>query len=627
MKKRLLCLAMSTLILTFGFAAIAGANKENKSTLTAEERLNQIIKDDGMVYGVLVAWNGDMGHGSDIGGTYRNNYRSGFSEEKWLEKLWNCKAMGFNMVKLWLSEAMEGIQFDETGRVIGIEATFKKNLITILDMAKDLDLNISLTLVPHLSMSAANKAEYDMYTRFVSNPEYTKGYIENFVNPMMDIVADYDNILMIDLYAEPEGDTYGPSGNYGLDRGTTWENMARFIREIGAAVKKCDPHMPITANTGWREYDPIANGRYNDLGLDYIGVDVYNNYGELKPLKELKATAPIMIGEFGATGGADSNWSDDFQTQLIDKFYQNAKDAGYKGAFYWMYGWQQDPASAGDPNTLVGADGELRPVASSLRFSALDREYANTGYDGMDKPAMLYSDSTLNIKWIGSRGANAYIVERSTDKRTWTKLAEINSPESIEFKAYMYRYQDKTAEQGKTYYYRVAVVDQEGNKLYSEASHPFKIKVITCSDEENLVKNHSFEDGDTSWKWEKQGQADSDMKIITGKPGETVHSGEKAVYIKSETPWDTNIEQKIQVKPNTNYTYTVYYKMVSGSSCFKILNGDYSTLGGDKQVAANGQWDYYTFDFNSGNNTEMYVLWADGTSETYIDDFYVFEKK
>ena len=112
MKKRLLCLAMSTLILTFGFAAIAGANKENKSTLTAEERLNQIIKDDGMVYGVLVAWNGDMGHGSDIGGTYRNNYRSGFSEEKWLEKLWNCKAMGFNMVKLWLSEAMEGIQFD-----------------------------------------------------------------------------------------------------------------------------------------------------------------------------------------------------------------------------------------------------------------------------------------------------------------------------------------------------------------------------------------------------------------------------------------------------------------------------------------------------------------------------------
>lgn len=109
MKKRLLCLAMSTLILTFGFAAIAGANKENKSTLTAEERLNQIIKDDGMVYGVLVAWNGDMGHGSDIGGTYRNNYRSGFSEEKWLEKLWNCKAMGFNMVKLWLSEAMEGM--------------------------------------------------------------------------------------------------------------------------------------------------------------------------------------------------------------------------------------------------------------------------------------------------------------------------------------------------------------------------------------------------------------------------------------------------------------------------------------------------------------------------------------
>ena len=626
MKKRLLCLFLSVLTLTAGFAAAVDAGLTSETAQTAEDRLNQLIEEDGMVYGVLAAWNGDMGHGMDIGGTYPNGYRSNFSKEKWMEKLYNCKAIGFNMVKLWLSEGMEGIEIDETGRVLGIEENFKKNLITILDMAKELDLNLSLTLVPHLSMSAASKADYDLLTRFIFDPEYTKGYIDNFVNPLMDIVADYDNILMIDIYAEPEGDTYGKTGNYSLDRGTTWENMSRFIRDVGAAVKKCDPHMPITANTGWRSYDPLKNGRYNDLGLDYLGVDVYDDYGDLVPVKDLKVNRPVMVGEFGVA--TNSNWSDDFQTQTTQKFYENALAGGYKGAFYWMYGWAQP--DGGESVTLVGKDGNLRPVATALRFAALDREYQKTGYTGMDKPQFIYSDSTLDIKWFGARTASAYAVERSTDKKSWKKLADLTSPETAEFGAFMFRYQDKTAEQGNTYYYRIVAIDDEGNKVYSDPSFPFRMKIITCSDEENLVKNHGFENGDDgSWKWERSGDVagKSDMEIITGTPGETVHSGSKAVHITSSVPWNTNIEQWIDVEPNTDYTYTVYYKMVSGSSCFKILNEDYSTLGGDKQVAANGQWDYYTFDFNSGNNEKMVVIWADGESETYIDDFYVFKKK
>lgn len=622
MKKKFALLISAILAATMlaGVMVFAGVQS---SPPNARQRLNQLLKTDGFVYGIQLAWNGDMGYSSDIGGTYKNGYRTGFNEALWTEKLYNCKVMGFNMVRFWLSEGMEGIQFDENGGVIGIEPTFRKNLTTLLTIADGMGLNVSLTLVPHLSMSAQSKADYDLSTRFIFNPEYTEGYIKNFVNPLMEIVAGYDNILLMDIYAEPEGDTYGMGGNGVLDRGTTWENMTRFIRDVGAAVKKCNPNMPITANSGWRESSPLLAGKYDELGLDYIGIDVYNDYGEVDSARKLKLNTPVMAGEFGVSN--HDNWSDDFYSQTIEKFFQNAKEGGYKGAFMWMYGFPGETQS----NNLVDKNGELRPVAVSLRFSALSREYERTGYTGLDKPAFMYLNSTLNIRWFGSRGAERYKLERSTDKKTWTLVANITNPQDYEYSSYIYRYQDKTAEQNNVYYYRVTSFDSDGQIAVSDPSNTVKFPRITCSDEENLVKNHSFESGATNWTLPTTGDVPGtpDMNVVMGTPGKEVYSGTKAIHVVSTKPWESNLEQEITVKPNTTYTFTVYYKIVKGSTVFKILNADGSVLGGDRQPTANGLWNYSTFDFNSGNNSRLRILWADGESEVYVDDFYVFKKE
>ena len=575
---------------------------------TARGRLDALLKEDGFIYGIFFGWNGDMGHGRDIGGNRSNGYVTGFDEEIWRGKLYNCRAMGFNMVKITLTENREGMIIEDDGAVSGIEPQFAANLKKILDICVEYGLNVSLVTSFHLSMSAGSYEKYILLSRHIADPIYTQTYIDHFLNPLMHLIKAYDNILLIDLFAEPEGDVYGATGNGGgLDRGTTWEHMKHFIRECGKAVKAADPHMPITASSGWRNYDNLQSGLYNDLGLDYIGVDIYEDDGIVTPAEDLKLTAPALLGEFGPA--SPQNWCDEFQVCNIQSFFKNAKVAGYAGGFYWLYGWAA-PQETSQSATLVGPNGQLRPAAGMLRFAFLDRVYEKTGVDPLDRPAFIWSNDISAVKWFGSRGAVGYLLERSADLKRWEAVMQADEKQCAQIEraqiahdSHMYQYADKSANAGSTHHYRVTALGAHGRKAVSDpitimpappaANPPYGRRVgvtgVTCA-QGNLIANPDsslrFEaDDETDYiKWFEVSR-DTDYYFSWSMAADSAVLGDVMFYFIDSA--GTRIENGFTPEEADNYVYRGATDVV-----LHVPSWD-------------GAWYHRTYQFHSGRETRI----------------------
>ena len=125
-------------------------------------------------------------------------------------------------------------------------------------------------------------------------------------------------------------------------------------------LKEVDPDVPVTACAGWRKYDSVYEERYNGLGLDYIGVDIYDDLGVLEPANALKAEKPMYVAEYGPEEKFD--WDDDFQIRNTEAFLCNACANGYFGAFFWFYGGPNSREAL----TLIGRDGKPRKLAEKM---------------------------------------------------------------------------------------------------------------------------------------------------------------------------------------------------------------------------------------------------------------------
>mgnify|MGYP000910315885 FL=1 len=438
---------------------------------------NRIISEDGFVYGIVVPWGWAKGYASDIGPNQAYNKGSDFSIEKWTEIFCNCKAIGFNCIRIWLFEVMEGIICDDTGDVLGIHEEFMTNLKSLLDLAVSLDINLEVTLQCHTSISLSTNIDlYNRYTQLQFDVNKRKNYIEKVVTPVCKLLGEYiDNIAAIHIFAEPEGDTNGEWGNQHQPYGTVWGKIADHIRQVGAKVREIIPGAMITSSSGWQGFENLRRGNFNDLDLDIIGADIYNDKGEVfydtannktyGSLEELNLSKPAWISEFGAI--SSKNWSDDFQSKTTVDMYKSAREAGYKGAFLWMYGYPESSESL----TVVGKNGDLRPVAGAVKFFLSDIRKERSGDKGiLDRPTMVYGHDVRRIKWLGSRNAARYRIERSQDMISWVTAADHLTPLIVDNGSGLCTFTDRSALFGHKYFYRVTVYDKDGNFLVSGSS-------------------------------------------------------------------------------------------------------------------------------------------------------------
>ena len=73
----------------------------------------------------------------------------------------------------------------------------------------------------------------------------------------------------------------------------------------------------------------------------------------------------------------------------------------------------------------------------------------------------------VKVSWGKVTGADGYLVYRSTDGKSWTKIKQTTG----------LNYTDKTAAKGKTYYYTVKAFDKStGKTVYSSIKASSKVK-------------------------------------------------------------------------------------------------------------------------------------------------------
>ena len=417
-----------------------------------ETYLSEQLKVNGFLNGIYVPWFQAKWYARDIGPNTLRNLECAFSEGFVRKTFYNCKAMGFQMAKIWINEGFEGIEFDEKGSVIGPNPLFMKNLERLLQIANEVELPISICLVNHNeSAFEGKKFEYDKYNRFMQVEAETEKYVENYINPIVKLGKKY-GVILFDLYAEPEAE----GGGWNVSRAMCWKAMTKFINRIGKAVKEIDPKLATTVSAG-SPCSTIISGYYSDIEVDYYGADVYTNSGQFASTEAMMLEKPFMLGEYGLNDYRKDSYLE--QIQSLKNFYSSCDKYGAAGGFYWCYGW----AGGGGEMHIVDKQGELRETAAFLRFYEIDRESKRTGIVKRDTPCLAITDTTEDIEWFGSRGAEEYILEFESENG-WQEVSKVKAEPYDEFPLIVHASHPDSPEKAN---YRVTAIFADGEKIVS----------------------------------------------------------------------------------------------------------------------------------------------------------------
>jgi|GEM_PF-1143852 len=200
---------------------------------------------------------------------------------------------------------------------------------------------------------------------------------------------------------------------------------AAWTHEMAAFIKSIDPyHLVIDGNDEHNDPSILADPNIDIVTRHYYGADFVGRFR--KDLADIAGRKPLLIGEFGLT-------SYDAIEQLIDA----AVDNGAVGAMIWSLrnhdshgGWHWHCESAGGcayhfPGFAAGDEYRESDVLEKLQDAAWKiRGEPRPAPAAPDVPTLLPIETPLDIKWLGSVGADSYDLERSRDGGvTWEVLA------------------------------------------------------------------------------------------------------------------------------------------------------------------------------------------------------------
>ena len=640
-------------------ASVSAAETQKKEWKTFEE----LVDEKGYLNGIQQPWLIRNSTGNDIGSSALFSYSAtNYNDDMWYEVFRNCKAMGFEIVQLWITYMLGGILFDNEWNVVGIEPGFKKNFPRVLEIAEECGVYIAITLIEHSeeafpaqhASGDTKNARYEEIYRFMHNEKGTELFVENWLKPVLEMTKKHENIIMANLFAEPEAN----GGRWGVQTGSSWENVERFLKTLNDTVHEVNPRLFTYAGATKDVKETFKH--YQDIDMDCYGYDYYaiNASDASLDVATLFLDKPLVYGEFGISDeSASYTLSDEYMTAYFNNYFEKIEEMGVEVGFYWYYGF---PAVK---RSIVDSKSRIRPFAWAIRSWALDNEYARTGYEGIDTPTFMYSTSE-NIRWFGSRGATKIMLQRSKDGKTGWKTVlsfdpdDSKSVQNYEYASMMYEWLDPEVKEGETWSYRAIAADNEGNERISE---PITITadIVTCSEEDNLIKNGGFEkaplklrsltngsysDGEEGWQVANQSHSQYDL--VHYLDGSQAHSGNGSVYRV------TRLFQEVTLKPDTDYTLTFFYKYTMNGGVVYFVSDYPVNSAPDPKLYMNGLidkfelldkhknigWVRHTIKFNSGDITKthlMFYAWHGGANQKdetnvtdwHIDDVYLFETK
>ena len=300
------------------------------------------------INGINVPWNSfgsDVGTHHEWGALYDPSFFSTFFQE--------CGTNGINCVRLWIHcDGRSTPEFDEEGAVTGLDANFLGDFDDILRIARENGVMVmpclwSFDMTKDFTADAGKYA--GLHADLIQDSVKTRSYIDNALIPMVEHLADADNLFAWEIINEPEWSIEGPGNTVQLVSGA---EMVRFCAMIAEAIHEHSDKM-VTVGSACLKWhsslQPPAEEHYwSDASfraaydkpnayLDFYQIHyydwMYNPDWGYDPFQATKTPAywkldkPTIIGEWPAMDGEYT------VKQMVDAAYAN----GYAGVMPWSY--------------------------------------------------------------------------------------------------------------------------------------------------------------------------------------------------------------------------------------------------------------------------------------------------
>lgn len=349
------------ILLVIGTTPLYAQNRRDQArkpaTQARRSTTTRLLKIDGKyqyVRGMNLAW---------LNGCYRHDFGHSPAHRDWgvgfnansLDRYFEDMArMNVNVVRIFVCEDLEGLNFDGKGYTEGMEREMSENFDTALMLAKKHGLHLYLCLGNNYHDVCKEINVPDI----ICNVKARQAYLNNVVKPFVARYKGDKGVFAFDILNEPQFDLHEHDAS-----GSSWTSMRSFLRDNATAIHNVDPTRLVSVGVGSSE---IRDGYVFRLGLNFYNVHNYDDNGALPTVASLNVNLPVIVGEFGPT---DNNHSqdDNVQKRATENFLRNARDGGYAGAAYWAYEFPQYPTNSNLPLLRSGGSDEWRPAAYVIR--------------------------------------------------------------------------------------------------------------------------------------------------------------------------------------------------------------------------------------------------------------------
>jgi Cellulase (glycosyl hydrolase family 5) len=317
-----------TLATVFAFATVSTASAQTPK-LKVRGQLQY-------VHGVNVAWMFGR-YSSDLGlNPMHPEWGSGYNSavaDAWMNDIDQMKV---NVVRLWLFEAMEGLNFDASGYVTGMQPQFLLNLDDMIAKANNLGLAYELVLLTHTADLEFGKTlpSGAVIKNFVVDLTARQKFLSNVVRPLALRYKDNLAVFSYDIMNESD---------LGVMRGIcTRQQLRVFAKQVATQIHNFDPSAQVTCSCAFYKFNSQTehNTWYNGLGLDFYE---NHNYATVPNLRVVPAwlDKPLLLGEYGpslpAPDFTGQNWTEAEQNSSANSHISQAKNRGWAGTLAWMY--------------------------------------------------------------------------------------------------------------------------------------------------------------------------------------------------------------------------------------------------------------------------------------------------
>jgi hypothetical protein len=308
------------------------------------------------IFGINLPWFQGL-YGHDLGPSQHMPVAVPWYEEHRDEVSQNFSdiaAIGFSHVRVWLMEGAEGWVVDpRTNLLTELHEVFLTNLEDLVERAKAEGVKLYLCFNDKWMQLIGGERQPIPYPSPYRDPAQADAYLRHAVQPLTRLLSGKEAVFAFDITNEIESEVSEEAG----DNQISVDQAKQFVRRNVEAVKAAAPERLVSCGSGWHGYEPLRQGHYSGLGLDFYDAHIYQDDGEVLSAESLSLDRPIILGEFGQGATVED---DTLQKNADVAFVRNAFNSGYAGCFVWAYGPKEEFHSLHYPN------GERRPVVEAL---------------------------------------------------------------------------------------------------------------------------------------------------------------------------------------------------------------------------------------------------------------------